>query len=350
MKDYEELLKKYQALLVESEAFKKENELLRARLGITEPVITHSHADLNPQEKIRLFMSLFKGREDVYARRWENREGRSGYTPVCLNEWKSGVCRKPALKCSECHSKSYAALVENVIEEHLKGKSVVGVYPLQQDETCNFLAIDFDDDGWQKDISTLRDVCKEFDITEAIERSRSGNGAHAWFFFTDPVSASLARKFGTALLTYSMGRRHEITFKSYDRFFPNQDTMPKGGFGNLIALPLQKKARENGNSVFIDLNYRPYEDQWRFLAQIRKLSESDVSMLISRLCHGNELGILKKDDEEEVKPWEPSLIKWSKDDFPKRVELVRANMLYINKSGHYCPVNFFKTLITHLNS
>jgi hypothetical protein len=333
MKDCRELLEKCQALLDEIEALEKENELLKARLGITEPVHSESYADLDPLEKIRLFMSLFKGRDDVYARRWENREGRSGYTPVCLNEWKSGICRKPALKCSECQSKSYVALGEKVIAGHLRGNVVVGVYPLQQDETCNFLAIDFDDEGWQKDISTLRDVCKDFDIPEAIERSRSGNGAHAWFFFTDPISASVARKFGTALLTYSMGRRHEITFKSYDRFFPNQDTMPKGGFGNLIALPLQKKAREKGNSVFIDDTFHPHEDQWGFLNQIRKLSESDVGMLISKLCHGNELGVLKKDDEEEVKPWEPSRIKWSKDDYPQKVELVRANMLYIKKSG-----------------
>ena len=209
------------------------------------------------------------------------------------------------------------------------------MYPLRQDETCRFLVIDFDDEGWQKDVSTLRDICKDFDIPVAVERSRSGNGAHAWFFFTDPLSASIARKFGTALLTYAMSKRHEITFKSYDRFFPNQDTMPKGGLGNLIALPLQKKARETGNSVFIDENFHPYGDQWEYLAGIRKLSESDMCLLITKCCSGNELGVLKKDavNESEEKPWERKKIALSKNDFPTTVEVVRANMLYIKKAG-----------------
>jgi hypothetical protein len=149
----------------------------------------------------------------------------------------------------------------------LRGNLVAGIYPLRQDETCHFLAIDFDKDDWQKDVSTLRDVCAAFAVPVAIERSRSGHGAHAWFFFAAPITASLARKFGSALLTYAMSERHEIKFKSYDRLFPNQDTMPKGGFGNLIALPLQKAARENGNSVFIDERFHPYEDQWGFLTQ-----------------------------------------------------------------------------------
>lgn len=330
-----ELLKRYQSLLIENEALKEENELLKAKLGIAEPAQPERNTEYKPQEKIRLFMSLFSGRDDVYAKRWENRSGKYGYSPVCLNEWKLGVCRKPAAKCSDCQNKSYAALSEKVIEDHLRGHIVIGLYPLQKDETCNFLAIDFDDEGWQKDISTLRDVCKDFVIPVAIERSRSGNGAHAWFFFIAPLSANIARKFGTALLTYTMSKRHEITFKSYDRFFPNQDTIPKGGFGNLIALPLQKKAREKGNSVFIDEGLRPYEDQWEFLAGIKKLSESDITILITEICQGNELGILKKDEEGECEgmPWESGKITWSKNDFPRQVELVRANMLYIKKEG-----------------
>ena len=197
----------------------------------------------NPTEKIRLFMSLFKGRDDLYAKRWESKEGRAGYAPVCLNEWKPGFCGKPEVKCASCGHRLYATLDEKVIEAHLRGKLVAGVYPLRQDEKCHFLAIDFDKDGWQEDVATLKDVCTAFDVPAAIERSRSGHGAHAWFFFADPVAASLARKFGSALLTYAMSQRHQIKFKSYDRFFPNQDTMPRGGFGNLIALPLQKAAR-----------------------------------------------------------------------------------------------------------
>jgi hypothetical protein len=187
MKNLRKLYEMYQALLIENETLKKENELMKARLGIAEPVQAKSHVDPNPLEKIRLFMSLFKGRDDVYARRWENREGRSGYTPVCLNEWKSGTCRKPSVKCSECLNRSYDTLSENVIEGHLRGNVVVGVYPLRPDETCNFLAIDFDDEGWQKDVFTLRDVCKDFDIPEVVERSRSGNGAHARCSHQNPI-------------------------------------------------------------------------------------------------------------------------------------------------------------------
>jgi len=120
----------------------------------------------------------------------------------------------------------------------------------------------------------------------------------------------LARKLGSALLTYAMNIRHEITFESYDKFFPNQDTMPKGGLGNLIALPLQKAARINNNSVFIDANFEPYNDQWEFMTTLRKLSEDDVESLISKLCTGNELGVLKKDDQEEPqKPWETNTVK-----------------------------------------
>jgi len=326
-----------QALLAKNQALKEEKEPLKARLGLTEPsecpssqeeisqeaaeekLSSNLNSPTDPMEKIRLFMSLFKGRDDVYAKRWENREGRSGYAPVCLNEWKPGLCRKPAVKCAACTHKSYAALDEKVMEAHLRGNLIAGICPLRQDEECHLLAIDFDDDGWQQDVSTLRDVCTAFAVPVAIERSRSGHGAHAWFFFADPISASLARRFGSALLTHSMTVRHEIKFKSYDRFFPNQDTMPKGGFGNLVALPLQKAARKNGNSVFIDAHSHPYEDQWGFLAQIRKLSEDDIGALITKLCHGSELGDLKRDDEDAAKPWETYRNKLSSNDFPRMI-------------------------------
>jgi superfamily II DNA or RNA helicase len=354
-----ELLEKYRALLAENLSLREENDILKARLGITDPPrpdppqypqtpLPLAFAALespgkNPQpgisgqpdpaEKIRLFMSLFKGREDVYAKRWQNQEGRAGYAPVCRNEWKSGLCRKPKVKCVDCRHQSYEALDEKVIEGHLRGNIVAGLYPLRRDETCHFLAIDFDEQGWQRDCATLREVCVAFDISVALERSRSGNGAHAWFFFEDPIPASLARKFGSALLTCAMTRRHELAFKSYDRFFPNQDTLPKGGFGNLIALPLQKAAREEGNSVFLDENFKPYEDQWRFLAGIGRLSEERIVGLIPRLSPGNELGTLRKDDEEAEKPWETVRTKWSGSDFPQEVRLVKANMLYIEKAG-----------------
>ena len=353
------LLDKYRALLSESSVLREENEILKARLGITGPSRPNPPRDpenhlplayeapdlpekkpprgapsqLDPAEKIQLFMSLFKGREDVYAKRWQNREGRAGYAPVCRNEWKAGICRKPAVKCFDCHHQSYDALDEKVIAAHLRGSIVAGLYPLRRDDFCHLLAIDFDEQGWQWDCAALREVCDTFDIPVALERSRSGNGAHTWFFFLDPLPACLARKFGAALLTCAMSRRHELSFKSYDRFFPNQDTLPKGGFGNLIALPLQKTARDKDNSVFVDENFRPYEDQWGFMAGIRRLSEEEIAGLIPRLSPGNALGALRKDDEEAEKPWETVRMRWSGSDFPQEVQLVKANMLYVEKEG-----------------
>ncbi len=350
MMDFKTLLLKYQALLAENKALKEENLSLKARLGLAEPAESRScpegarqdvseaetffrsHAKSDATDKIRLFMSLFKGRDDLYARRWERRDGGSGYTPVCLNEWKRGICRKSEIRCASCRQRTFAALDEKVVEAHLRGHLVAGIYPLRQDEKCHFLAMDFDKDGWQQDVSTLRDICTAFDVPVAIERSRSGHGAHAWYFFTDPIAASLARRFGSALLTHAMDRRHQIKFKSYDRFFPNQDTMPKGGFGNLIALPLQKAARENGNSVFIDERFHAYEDQWGFLGQIRRLSEEEIGALISRLCHGSDLGELRQDEEEPEKPWETRRSKLSRHDFPDSMQVVKANMLFIPKS------------------
>ncbi|MGC8492674.1 MAG: TOTE conflict system archaeo-eukaryotic primase domain-containing protein [Syntrophobacteraceae bacterium] len=354
--EFETLLAIYESLLAENKALKEENLALRARLGPGEHApevrplpeeIPHRSfpaqpsADVNvnadPSEKIRLFLSLFKGREDVYAKRWESRDGtRAGYMPVCLNDKEHGVCKKFEVKCASCAHRSYAPLNEKAIDAHLRGKLIAGVYPLLQDETCRFLAIDFDKEGWQEDASTLRGVCCAFNIPVAFERSRSGQGAHAWFFFTAPISAAPARKFGSAMLTYAMSQRHEIKFKSYDRLFPNQATMPKGGFGNLIALPLQKEARLQGNSVFIDDHFRPYEDQWDFLAKIRRLSEEEITVLTSQLSPGSELGDLKLDDEEPERPWErkdAQRARLSRQEFPSTVRVVKANMLFIDKSG-----------------
>ncbi|MBN1906560.1 MAG: DEAD/DEAH box helicase family protein [Deltaproteobacteria bacterium] len=296
------------------------------------PEVTN-HSDT--QSKIKLFMSLFKGREDVYATRWENKKrSGSGYSPVCLNQWHKDLCGKPKIPCSKCKNSSYAPLNERVIEDHLRGNIIAGVYPMMLDETCYFLAIDFDKEGWQKDISILRDVCNGFHIPVAIERSRSGNGGHAWFFFEDRLPATLARRLGTALLTYSMNKRHEIRFKSYDRFFPNQDTLPKGGFGNLIALPFQKEARKKQNSEFINEDFEPYPDQWAFLSSIKKINEDQVGQFIADLSHGHELGELKIDDEEDPKPWETTRkISISKNDLPQVIDVVKSNMLYIEKKG-----------------
>ncbi|MCF6149943.1 MAG: DEAD/DEAH box helicase family protein [Candidatus Kuenenia sp.] len=357
--NYEELYTKYQTLLDENIELKTVIKRLKSQLGISEPEeivineintgstqtqISDKHnttEELNNKlnnysenkDKIDLFMSLFRGRDDVYAKRWENKAAKSGYTPVCLNEWNPGVCHKPKIKCSACSQKSYAKFDEKVVENHLRGNMVAGIYPMCLDEMCYFLAIDFDDAGWQEDVSLLRGVCNEFEISYAVERSRSGNGAHIWFFFEDKVPSALARKFGTALLTYAMNKRHEINFKSYDRFFPNQDTMPKGGFGNLIALPLQMDARKNGNSIFIDENFEPYADQWEYLSKVNKLSEDHIEFLITRLYTGNELGELMEYGDEVQNTWKTNRVRLTKLDFPKRVGIVKAGMLYLPKDG-----------------
>lgn len=353
-----ELQTKYQLLLAENRLLKEELNAIKAGLSATElqrqvepdfprkpeSIIQHSDAaststrisnSSESADKIKLFMALFKGRDDVYAKRWDSKnKGTSGYSPVCLNEWKSGVCGKPKVACSACVNKTYAPLDEAIVDNHLRGILVAGIYPMLRDETCWFLAIDFDDGDWQKDISALQDVCITFGIPVVVERSRSGNGGHAWFFFESPVLATLARKFGTSLLTHATNERHEITFKSYDRFFPNQDTMPKGGLGNLIALPLQKEARLAGNSIFVDRNFEPYPDQWVFLGTIQKLSEDDVLALTAQLSPGSELGVVKQDEEEVQKPWEASrVVELQRSDFPREVEIVKANMLYIPKNG-----------------
>ncbi len=362
--DFKELLEKYQALLIENDCLREEIKSLNVQLGVEELQDTLADVSMhNPEqeelekeskqsgslnssitinknsdsaEKIKLFKSLFRGRDDVYAKRWENsKKGTAGYSPACGNEWKPTICQKPQISCSACKHKDYLAFNGEVIENHLRGRNsfVAGIYPMLTNGNCYFLAIDFDDEGWQKDITTLREICCELDIPIAVERSRSGKGAHVWFFFDHPVSASLARRFGSAMLTHAMKKWHEITFKSYDRLFPNQDTMPKGGFGNLIALPLQKAARANNNSVFIDDHFQPYEDQWTFLASITRLSENELGILISKLCGGNELGVLKGDDEEAPKPWETDKIELRKDEFPKKLEIIKANKLFIPKEG-----------------
>jgi hypothetical protein len=204
--------------------------------------------NLSPSEaKVALFRSLFRGREDVYPRRFESRKtGKSGYSPVCANEWVRGLCDKRAAKCTECPNRRFLPITDDVIRCHLSGQDdtgrdfVMGVYPMLQDETCFFLAADFDKENWPEDVAEFLKTCRQMSLPAALEQSRSGNGGHVWLFFDQAVPAGLARKLGAHILTETMERRPDIGLDSYDRFFPNQDTLPKGGFGNLITLPLQK--------------------------------------------------------------------------------------------------------------
>ena len=356
--DYNELYNKYLKLLEENQILRIENMDFRKRLELQTKEICMDNEykaiveiknDISiqkyklsevsnnslPQEKVELYMTLFKGKKDVHAKRWQNKQGKSGYSPVCANQWVKGICNKPQIKCSACKNRIYTDLDADAINRHLRGIEILGIYAMQTDETCYFLAIDFDDDGWEKDICVLREICDEKRIPFAVERSRSGNGAHIWFFFMERITVLAARKFGTSLLTYAMMQRHEIKFNSYDRLFPNQDTMPKGGLGNPIELPMQKSARKNNNSIFIDENLEPFTDQWSFLSNIGKITKEEIDFYTSEFCVGNELGGLKETDEESIKPWEKNKekFKFSKADFPDIVQITIANMIFISKEG-----------------
>ncbi|MDR0981937.1 MAG: DEAD/DEAH box helicase family protein [Culturomica sp.] len=339
-----DLRKRIADLEAQNLALLHENQQLREKFQLPpkEEIKQGTFSKYNtPNEKIELFMSLFRGRNDVYAKRcYSKKYGNSYYMPACKNEWVKGICDRPRIKCKNCNHRELAPMTKEVIDSHLRNKDengtgIAGIYPLLPDETSWFLAVDFDEEGWQKDIAAFRSVCQDLHVPVAIERSRSGNGAHAWLFFDEPLPAVVARKLGNSLLTRAMSIRHEIKFSSYDRMFPNQDFMPKGGFGNLIALPLQGGARKNGNSEFIDKNFNSYSDQWAYLASLKKISAEEVKQLLAELCEGNGLGELanKENEDDTPKPWEkkPQEIHLMQQDFPKSLTIVEANRLYIPK-------------------
>ena len=232
------------------------------------------------EEKVLLFISLFKGRRDVFALRWESQSGTSGYTPACALEWQKPVCQKPVIKCNQCQHRKLLPLTEQVVIEHIKGEKTIGLYPLLQDGTCSFLAVDFDKSQWQQDVLAFAATCKKLNISYSIERSRSGNGAHVWIFFTSNILSVTARKLGMFLLTKTSEFNKGFRLESFDRLFPNQDSLPKGGFGNLIALPLQKEPGREGNSLFVNEYFIPYVDQWMYLSSVRKVSEAEIHKII----------------------------------------------------------------------
>jgi hypothetical protein len=261
-------------------------------------------SSLSTAEKVALFRRLFRGRTDVYPIRWESKtSGKSGYAPACANEWRAGVCEKPRIKCSDCSNRQLIPLTDSVIYDHLAGTHTVGVYPLLPDDSCLFLAVDFDDAQWREDALAFVQSCEELGVPVALEISRSGNGAHAWVFFAAAVPARDARRLGTAIISHTCARARQLKLESYDRLFPNQDTMPKGNFGNLIALPLQKKLREKGCSVFVDKDLRPYPDQWGFLASIALMPSQDVESTNMRATgSAHTLDVTYIEEEDYKKP------------------------------------------------
>ena len=286
-------------------------------------------------EKVALFRRLFRGRTDVYPVRWEGKtSGKAGYAPACANEWRAGVCEKPRIKCGDCSDRLLIPLSDTVIYDHLAGKHTVGVYPLLEDDTCYFLAADFDEADWCEDARAFMQSCHELGIPAALEISRSGKGAHAWVFFTSRVSARDARRLGTAIISHTCSRTRQLKLESYDRLFPNQDTMPKGGFGNLIALPLQKWPRESGCSVFVDIEMQPYSDQWGFLASIQTIAAHDIEPTILRAMGGaHPLDVTFIDDEDLATPWKRnSKIDKLTCPLPQSLTVTLANFIYFEKS------------------
>lgn len=282
----QEAMRELDELREESRHLRQENERLRGLVGLqsstaapkprqttflplTEPL--PSVTTLSPMEaKVALVRALFRGREDVYAVRWtSDRSGRSGYAPAIKGRWGA-----------DQRARSYLPLTSDAIEDHLLGKATIGVYPLLKDDTCWFLAADFDGATWTLDAVAFVGACQRRGVPAALERSRSGDGGHVWVFFASPVAATAARRLATALLRDTMVSRAEMDLGSYDRFFPSQDFLPKGGFGNLIALPLQGERRALGNTEFLDpVSLTPWPDQWAFLSQLPRLTREQLDLL-----------------------------------------------------------------------
>ena len=308
-------------------------------------------------EKVKLFHSLFQGREDVFARQWWSRKSqRVGYSPVCRHEWNPAYCGKPRVKCGDCSNQDYVPLTDEVLQDHLEGRHTVGIYPLLPDGTCHFLAADFDKQSWMEDASAFLETCRQMEIPAAVERSRSGNGAHVWIFFSEAVPASAARKLGCYLLTETMTRRHQLGMDSYDRLFPNQDTLPKGGFGNLIALPLQKVPAEKENTLFLDSTLKPHQDQWAFLSSITRVELSRLNDVVKEATRtGQIIGVRTSSTDEEERPWAmpPSRRLWESlpaGSFPDKVKIVMGNLLYVEKQGLPSPLlNRIKRLAAFQN-
>lgn len=311
---------------------------------VAAPKVTHTIPAVNNDSplpgKIRLFRSLFRGREDMFARLWWSKKSHKiGYSPVCSHRWNPALCSAPSMKCGDCANRDFTPINDAVIQYHLEGRHTVGIYPLLQDDTCHLLAVDFDKQSWMEDTAAFLGTCQHTGVSAAVERSRSGNGAHVWVFFSEAVPASAARKLGSYLLTETMSSRHQLGMDSYDRLFPNQDCLPKRGFGNLIALPLQREPADKGNSLFLDDNLKPHADQWAFLASIVRLDTSALEQIVrTAIRRGQVVGLRISSDGEEEKPWAVISPRDSQEPpvdgpLPTQVTVVTGSLLFVEKEG-----------------
>ncbi|TDD66381.1 helicase [Jiangella aurantiaca] len=247
-----------------------------AQTGIFEAAPGSVHASSPPEAKVAFFGALFAARQDLYATRWENqRTGRSGWLPAVRGGWSRGVRHE---------DRDYLPLTPDVLTAHLRGDVHIGLYPLLDGDRCCWLAADFDGETAMLDALAYLKACRAAGVPAALEISRSGVGAHVWFFFTAPVPAETARRVGTGLLREAMALRGRMDLRSYDRLFPSQDVLPAGGVGNLIAAPLHGRSRTDGATVFLDVaTLEPHEDQWAYLSALSRMSPREVGRLADKL-------------------------------------------------------------------
>lgn len=291
------------------------------------------------RDKLEFFRNLFTGRKDVYAHGYRRKDGGIGYAPACANEWKSGTCPKAShqkVKCAECGSRIFPELSDAAIIDHFRGnddrlRDVIGQYVLDKDSNTKVLVIDFDGADWKEATNAIRLVAKSHGIDAAVERSRSGNGAHVWFFFLELTNAKTARDFGSSLIAEAAMLNKTITFEAFDRMLPAQSTIPEGGFGNLIALPFQGKAQRKGNSVFVDEQFEPFPDQWLYLSQIQLIPRVTVQSLIESIDNRPH-GIAATAAANTTAPHSQrprKRLPLTPRDFPSSLPVTQADMLYI---------------------
>ena len=337
----------------------KELEIKKLQLEIDElkkqfnEITTNSSEDiLSREDSVKIFMNYFKGRNDVYPYLSidKNNPNIKYYIPACTNEWKNGVCNKTmGKKCKTCQYRENKPISKETIYKHMYGNYPIGIYPLLENDTCFFLSLDFDDKDSKKDIKSdvlaFASVCDKYEVPIAIERSRSGNGIHIWMFFDTNIKAITARKLGSLLLSKTM-EISNISISSFDRMFPNQDTLPKGGYGNLIALPFQNEPSKYGNTLFIDRNFILIKNQMQYLSSIHKLTEIEVFEKIKQLSNETiDISHEIIDMQNEVKLKSKNNI-----DYPKSIKVILKDMVYIDKANLDGVVkNSFRRLATFAN-
>ena len=337
----------------------KELEIKKLQLEIDElkkqfnEITTNSSEDiLSREDSVKIFMNYFKGRNDVYPYLSidKNNPNIKYYIPACANEWKNGVCNKTmGKKCKNCQYRENKPISKETIYKHMYENYPIGIYPLLENDTCFFLSLDFDDKDSKKDIKSdvlaFASVCDKYEVPIAIERSRSGNGIHIWMFFDTNIKARTARKLGSLLLSKTM-EISNISISSFDRMFPNQDTLPKGGYGNLIALPFQNEPSKYGNTLFIDRNFILIKNQMQYLSSIHKLTEIEVFEKIKQLSNETiDISHEIIDMQNEVKLKSKNNI-----DYPKSIKVILKDMVYIDKANLDGVVkNSFRRLATFAN-